>query len=45
VSAFLNHLANWDFANSNLAAAASAMNEEAPAELEPNAPSFVMPVP
>jgi superoxide dismutase, Fe-Mn family len=45
VSAFLNHLANWDFANTNLAAAASAMNEEAPAELEPNAPSFVMPVP
>jgi superoxide dismutase, Fe-Mn family len=44
VTAFLDHLANWDFANANLAAAASAMNEEAPAELEPNAPSFVIPV-
>jgi superoxide dismutase, Fe-Mn family len=45
VSAFLDHLANWDFANANLTAAASAMNEKAPTELEPNAPSFVMPAP
>jgi superoxide dismutase, Fe-Mn family len=27
VTAFLDHLANWDFANANLAAAAEAMNE------------------
>jgi superoxide dismutase, Fe-Mn family len=45
VAAFLDHLANWDFANANLAAAASAMNEVASTELEPNAPSFVMPAP
>jgi superoxide dismutase, Fe-Mn family len=44
VTAFLDHLANWDFANANLAAAASEMNEEAPEPLEPNAPLLVIPV-
>jgi superoxide dismutase, Fe-Mn family len=44
VTAFLDHLANWDFANANLAAAASEMNEQAPVPLEPNAPSLVIPV-
>lgn len=42
VSAFLDHLLNWDFANANLAAAASAMNEEAPTSVEPNAAPFVI---
>jgi superoxide dismutase, Fe-Mn family len=43
VTAFLDHLANWDFANANLADAASEMNEDAQVPLEPNAPSVVMP--
>ncbi len=43
VTAFLDHLANWDFANANLAAAAAAMNEEAPTLLEPNDSSLVIP--
>lgn len=42
VTAFLEHLANWEFANANLATAASQMNEEAPTELEPNDTSFVI---
>ena len=42
VNAFLDHLANWDFANANMATAASEMNEEAPTELEPNETSFVI---
>lgn len=37
VSAFLDHLANWDFANANLAAAASAMPASEPALEEPHA--------
>lgn len=32
VTAFLDHLANWDFANANLTAAAAAMNEPVAAE-------------
>ncbi len=36
VSAFLDHLANWDFANANLTAAAAAMNEPDGAPMEPN---------
>ncbi len=44
VTAFLDHLANWDFANANLSTAASEMNEEAPEPLEPNAPSLIIPV-
>ena len=32
VAAFLDHLANWDFANANLTAAAAAMNEPVAAE-------------
>ncbi len=44
VKAFLDHLVNWDFANANLAAAASEMNEVAPEPVEPNAASLVMPV-
>jgi superoxide dismutase, Fe-Mn family len=43
VTAFLDHLANWDFANANMAAAASEMNEEVPREVEPNAASNVIP--
>jgi superoxide dismutase, Fe-Mn family len=42
VNVFLDHLANWDFANINLSAAASAMNETDPTPLEPNATSFVI---
>jgi superoxide dismutase, Fe-Mn family len=42
VNVFLDHLANWDFANINLSAAASAMNETDPIPLEPNATSFVV---
>lgn len=42
VNAFLNHLANWGFANANMATAASEMNEEVPTELEPNDTSFVI---
>lgn len=51
VTAFLDHLANWDFANANLQAAAAAMNEagnEAGSEggtlrMEPNDPQIVIP--
>ncbi len=43
LTAFLDHLVNWDFANSNLAAAASATNETVPIDLEPNAASVVIP--
>jgi superoxide dismutase, Fe-Mn family len=43
VTAFLDHLANWDFANANLATAASALNEQPAVPLEPNETSFVMP--
>jgi superoxide dismutase, Fe-Mn family len=43
VTAFLDHLANWDFANANLAAAASAMNEEGPVPSGPIASSLIMP--
>jgi superoxide dismutase, Fe-Mn family len=42
VTAFLGHLANWDFANANLEAATAATNEEVPARPEPNAASVVM---
>jgi superoxide dismutase, Fe-Mn family len=42
VTAFLDHLLNWDFANGNLAAAASAMNEETPMGVEPNTAPFVI---
>lgn len=42
VKVFLDDLANWDFANANLAAAASEMNETDPTLLEPNASSFVV---
>ncbi len=42
VKAFLDHLANWEFANANMTTAASEMNEEAPTELEPNEDSFVI---
>lgn len=42
VTAFLDHLVNWDFANANLAAAASQMNEDPPARLEPNDATFVI---
>jgi superoxide dismutase, Fe-Mn family len=43
VTAFLDHLANWDFANANLADAASEMNEELPTTLEPNEAPLVIP--
>jgi superoxide dismutase, Fe-Mn family len=36
VQAFLDHLVNWDFANANMDAAASATNESAPDAMEPN---------
>ena len=36
VKAFLKNLVNWDFANANMAAAASATNEKVPAQVEPN---------
>lgn len=42
VKAFLGHLVNWEFANANLAAAASAMNEDGFSEPEPNAAAFVV---
>ena len=42
VNAFLDHLANWEFANANMAAAASAMNEEVQADVEPNEVPFVI---
>ena len=42
VSGFLGHLANWDFANANLATAASEMNEEAPEPKEQNDVTLVM---
>lgn len=45
VTAFLDHLVNWDFANANLAAAASQMNEDPPARLEPNDATFVISAP
>lgn len=34
VAAFLDHLANWDFANANLAASAAAMNEPVEGAIE-----------
>lgn len=43
VTAFLDHLVNWDFANANLTAVAAELNEEVPFELEPNTSAFVMP--
>ena len=43
VTAFLDHLANWDFANANLTAAAAAMNEAEPITMEPNAAPPVIP--
>jgi superoxide dismutase, Fe-Mn family len=43
VTAFLDHLANWDFANTNLATAASEMNEEAPEPPELNDVVLVIP--
>jgi superoxide dismutase, Fe-Mn family len=43
VTAFLDHLVNWDFANANLATAASATNEAAPDPMEPNETAFVIP--
>ena len=43
VRVFLDHLANWDFANANLATAASKMNEEIPESVEPNDVPFVIP--
>ena len=43
VTVFLDHLANWDFANANLATAASKMNEEIPEPVEPNDVPFVIP--
>lgn len=43
VTAFLDHLANWDFANTNLTAAAAAMNETVAVQLEPNGASIVVP--
>lgn len=43
VATFLEHLANWDFANANLTAAASAVNEEPQPPLEPNAAAVVIP--
>jgi superoxide dismutase, Fe-Mn family len=42
VKVFLDHLANWDFANANLAAAADEMNEAVPGDAEPNSASFVI---
>jgi superoxide dismutase, Fe-Mn family len=42
VTVFLEHLVNWDFANANLAAAASAMNEGGAQAVEQNASSFVV---
>jgi superoxide dismutase, Fe-Mn family len=45
VTAFLDHLVNWDFANANLTAVAAELNEEVPTELEPNTSTFVMPTP
>ena len=42
VKAFLGHLANWDFANANLSAAAATMNEEAPETREPKVVPFVV---
>ncbi len=42
VNAFLDHLANWEFANANMAIAASEMNEAAPMALEPSETSFVV---
>ena len=42
VKAFLAHLANWDFANANVSAAAAATNEEAQPAPEPNAVPFVV---
>ncbi len=45
VTAFLDHLVNWDFANANLTAVAAELNEEVPTEREPNTSTFVMPTP
>jgi superoxide dismutase, Fe-Mn family len=42
VKAFLMHLAIWEFANANLAAAADEMNEAIPSDAEPNSTSFVI---
>lgn len=41
IKAFLEHLANWDFANANLANAAAKMNEAPPATSEQNAAAIV----
>ena len=43
VAVFLDHLANWDFANANLTAAAEAMNEADSVQPEPNDMSIVLP--
>lgn len=43
VTAFLEHLANWDFASANFATAASKIITENSTALEPNDPSFVFP--
>ena len=43
VTAFLDHLANWDFANANLTAAAAAMNEPDALAMEPNGAPLVIP--
>jgi superoxide dismutase, Fe-Mn family len=43
VTVFLDHLVNWDFANTNLTAAGAAMNEAIAVQLEPNDASIVVP--
>ena len=43
VAVFLNHLVNWDFANTNMGNAASETNEEPPALMEQNHVPFVFP--
>jgi superoxide dismutase, Fe-Mn family len=42
VMAFLEHLANWNFAFSNLTAVESELSEEVPSQMEPNDPSLVV---
>lgn len=42
VSVFLDHLANWDFANANLTAAAAAANEPGSGPAEPHDAAFVI---
>jgi Fe-Mn family superoxide dismutase len=44
VTAFLDHLANWDFANTNLTSAAAELNEEVPTPLEQSEHSIVLPL-